>query len=170
MKKNLKHIIIVSSLLIFSFSKAQVDFKIRNLGVNVDGHFNSYNINADFDTKGDLIAVNASVNVKSIETGIEKRDKHILEDDYFDAEKHQKILLETIEVKKESTDRYKLKAKLTIKGKSKTVDIPISVLRKDNKAIIEAYFEINRKDYGVGGSSLVMSKTVKITVKHQHDL
>ncbi len=169
MKKNLNYILIISSLLTFSFSQAQINFKIRNLGVNVDGHFNTYTIDVDFDTEGNLKKVNARVDVKSIETGIEKRDKHILEEDYFYAEKYQNIILETIELKKQTSDRYELKAKLTIKGKSKTVDIPISVLKNGNKATIETYFEINRKDYGVGGGSLVMSKTVKITVRHQHE-
>ncbi|MEM9679054.1 MAG: YceI family protein [Bacteroidota bacterium] len=167
-----KYIIILVIQCLYSLGFAQggsqIEFKIRNLGVNVDGYFGTFTINASFDNDRNLTDVNASIDVASIDTGIEGRDKHLLKEDYFDVENHKTIQLETTRVDKESDTSYQLNAKLTIKGTTKTVDIPIKIEQTESSSLLSAYFELNRKDYGVGGGSLVMSKTVKITVKHRH--
>ena len=44
--------------------------------------------------------------------------------------------------------------------------IPMLINTSDDGTEMQCYFEINRKDFDVGGSSLVLSNTVKINVKH----
>ena len=73
----------------FSQNKSSIDFVIRNVGIAVDGHFNTFNIETDFDNKGELLNIKGEIKVASIETGIESRDNHILKADYFDIENHK---------------------------------------------------------------------------------
>ena len=77
----------------FSQSKSSIDFVIRNFGINVDGHFNTFNIETDFNNKGEIIDIKGEIKVASIKTGIESRDEHLLKADYFDAENYEYITI-----------------------------------------------------------------------------
>lgn len=147
-------------------TQTSVTFIIKNFGVNVDGFFTRSDIQPTFDDKGDLKSISAKIEVASISTEMEARDKHLLEEDYFYVKKFDGITLDTTEIKKESTNNYSLTGNLTIKGVSKRIKIPIQV-EKDQKFIqISSNFEINRRDFNVGGGSLVLGKRVKVTVNH----
>ncbi len=147
-----------------------IDFVIKNLGVNVDGHFNSFEINTQFNTEGDLVSIYGKVEVKSIQTGIESRDEHLLKEDYFHQSKYQYIILESTSITKNDDNTYSVLATLTIKGKTKNISIPLTIEKQQSKIFMTSAFEINRKEFGVGGSSFILGKTVKIRVKHYHNL
>ena len=164
---------LILCVVITSFAYTQntssIDFIIKNLGVNVDGHFNTFTINAAFNADAELTNVSGEITVASIKTGIESRDEHLLKDDYFDVENHPLITLKSRSISKLSDTEYSVIAELTIKGKTKEITIPVLVQRTDSKYKIAASFAINRRDFDVGGGSFVMSKTVKIEVTHFQD-
>jgi len=149
----------------FGFAqKSSIDFEIKNVGITVDGHFNTFTINPEFNSDYELIAISGKVTVSSIETGIDSRDEHLLEDDYFDTSNHKYITLSSTSISKKSDNSYSAKVDLKIKGKTKQITIPIKVEKLTDSYKITSSFEINRKDFNVGGGSFVMSKTVKIIV------
>ena len=145
----------------------KVTFKIKNFGVYVDGDFSDINITTNFDsTNLSQSYINAEIAVKSIATGIESRDKHILEEDYFDEPNHKKIILKSTKIELAPDGDYVLHADLTIKGITKKITIPLIALMVNDELVIKAGFQINRKDFKVGGGSLIMSKKVKIQVEY----
>lgn len=154
----------------FSQNKSSIKFEIRNFGINVDGYFNTFNIVTDFNTKGELIGVKSKIKVASIETGIESRDEHLLNTDYFDAENHEYIILESKTINKKSDTVYDVVSNLTIKGKTKEIRIKVNCDKINNQYKITSNFDLNRRDFNVGGGSLVMSNTVKIKVLHYQNL
>lgn len=173
----MKQIFILSLIIISSFSltaqeskeiktETSINFKIKNFGVNVNGHFETVSISAIFNSEKELTDISATAQVNSITTGMESRDNHILEEDFFHAKKHKKIEFKTIAIKKESSESYLVTANLIIKNISKQITIPIQVKKTEETYILTSNFEINRKDFDVGGSSFVLGKTVKISVKH----
>ena len=143
---------------------------IKNFGVNVDGSFSDINIEATFNSENILTEISGKIKVNSIDTGIQSRDEHLLKEDYFNAKKYPHITLSSQNISKIDNTNYSAKVILSIKGTSKTFTIPIKVAIKNNRAKIYSNFEINRKNFNVGGGSLVMSKTVKIQVIHSKDL
>ncbi len=60
--------------------------------------------------------------------------------------------------------RYKLTAKLSIKNTTKLISIPLEIIENNDSLMIKSNFEINRKDYDVGGNTWVLSNIVKIQV------
>ncbi len=154
----------------FSQANSSIDFIIRNLGVNVDGHFNTFTINADFDKEEKLLNIKGKIKVASIETGIDSRDEHLLKEDYFDVDNHEYIKVESKSISKTSKNNYSVKVKLIIKGTTKEITIPVEVFKLSKGYKIKSNFEINRRDFDVGGGSMVMSKTVKIDVIHYQNL
>ncbi|NRB83773.1 MAG: YceI family protein [Winogradskyella sp.] len=162
-------------IILFSFfgtaqNTNSIDFVIRNLGINVDGHFNTFEIDTKFNTNGDLVSIYGKIDVKSIKTGIDSRDEHLLEEDYFNETKFKHITLQSTSITKSSENNYRVSAKLSIKGKTKEIKILVLVKTTGNRKLIRSSFEINRRDFDVGGSSFVMSKTVKIQVKYYQNL
>jgi polyisoprenoid-binding protein YceI len=168
MKPYLFYVLVCWSVSIgFSQNASSINFVIKNLGINVDGHFNSFSVTTKFnESTSDLERISGSINVASIKTGIDSRDEHLLEEDYFNAGIYKQITLASESVTKVSETRYKVEALLTIKGITKPITIKIDVVKTNDGYKISSAFEIDRKDFKVGGSSFVMSKTVKVNVIH----
>jgi len=148
-------------------SQTQVTFKIKNFGVNVDGDFSDVKIQTNFDSdnlSGSYI--NATIQVISISTGIKKRDEHILEEGYFDEPKHKEIKLSSSTIEKKEDGTYEMTADLTIKETTKKMIIPLEISETDNSITIKSNFQVNRRDFKVGGGSMIMSKKVKIEVQY----
>jgi polyisoprenoid-binding protein YceI len=155
----------------FSQNTSAIDFVIKNLGINVDGHFNSFSVTTKFDdVNSDLERISGTILVSSIKTGIDSRDEHLLGEDYFNAEKHKEITLKSKAVIKVSDTQYKVKADLKIKGITKEISIIVDVLKQNGSYKMSSSFQIDRKNFKVGGSSFVLSKTVKINVIHYQKL
>lgn len=154
----------------FSQNKSNINFIIKNVGIGVDGHFENINIETGFDTKGKLVHIKGVIQVASIKTGIDSRDEHLLNDDYFNAKNYKNISLVSKTIAPIDNGIFNVVATLTIKGKSKDIRIVVHCIRVDNQYKITSNFEINRSHFDVGARSLVLSNTVKIKALHFHKL
>jgi polyisoprenoid-binding protein YceI len=52
-----------------------------------------------------------------------------------------------------------------LKGQTKDILVPFSFIEKDGKATLKGTFTINRLDFGVGESSMILSNNVVITIE-----
>ena len=147
--------------------QTRVSFKIKNFGLTVDGGFKTIDVNTNLDTK-DLSNsyLNATIMVNSIFTGIEARDKHVLETDYFDALNHEKIILKSSKLKKDTNGNITLFAKLSVKGIIEEMEIPLEVFEDSSTLVLKASMMVNRKNFSVGGRSILLSNNVKIQVEY----
>lgn len=148
--------------------ETKVEFKIKNLGVRVSGSFSEVEI-ISFIDMSDLESsyINAVIEVGSINTGNVKRDKHLLNDDFFDTDRFPILKLESTKIEKISETNFKLEGKLTIKNTTKIISIPMELILNNDSIIITANFKINRRDYDVGGNIWVLANNVKITVEYK---
>lgn len=160
-----------SQELIQNTDQTKVSFKIKNFGVNVDGDFSDVTIKTNFNFNNPSESyLNAEIVVKSIATGIKGRDKSILKKDYFDEANYKTIQLKSTKIEKRSEGNFMLYANLTIKKTTKSIEIPLEVSETAHSLKMKANFMINRKDYKVGGGSLILSKKVKIQVVYTGSL
>jgi len=145
--------------------QTKVTFKIKNFGIHVDGNFNVVKIKTNFNSKQlSESFINAEINVKSISTGIEARDKHILKNDYFNEKTHKKIQFKSLKIVKNEDRTFSLFGNITIKGITKKIKVPIEILETEMSLMLKSDFTINRKDFNINGGRFVLSKTVKISV------
>ena len=172
MKKTLVLLLLITSMAssqewIQDNNKTSVLFKIKNFGLTVDGGFKTSVIKTNLDTK-DLSNsyINATIIVNSIFTGIETRDKHLLETDYFDALNHEKIILKSSKLTKDTNGNITLFAKLSIKGITKEMEIPLDVFEDNSMLTLKASMLVNRKNFNIGGRSILLSNSVKIKVEY----
>ena len=77
----------------------------------------------------------------------------------------QKMTLKSTLIKHRSGNNYTSDSlTLTIKGKTKLIDIPFTCTQAGNVTAFKGSFKINRLDYGIGSTSLVLSDEVSISV------
>jgi polyisoprenoid-binding protein YceI len=92
-----------------------------------------------------------------------------LREEYFNVDKYPKITLKSTRIEKKGGDRYVGTFALTLKGKTRTVTIPFTVTQSGETAQFAGEFEINRRDYDVGGGSFLMSNdaTIRLSIQAQ---
>ena len=136
---------------------SSINFKIKHLGISfVQGRFDNFSGKALL--KGNALEegfMTFNVDVASINTGVEMRDKHLRSEDFFDVEKFGEMNFETTSIVKEKENGYILKGKLSIKGVGKDISVPLTVggitKNKEGKEImgLQTKFTVNRLDYGI---------------------
>jgi len=159
-------LLLLASLLITSTSFAetfqvdtnhtQIHFTVQHLVVfKVRGNFNDFvgSLEADPKTKT-LISAEATIQTASIDTRIDKRDKHLRSSDFFDAAKYPKIHFKSKKVTG-SGNNITMVGDITIKGVTKEIILKGSFLGTAHgpqgklRAGFEATGTINRKDFGL---------------------
>jgi polyisoprenoid-binding protein YceI len=151
-------------------SESEISFIIKNLGFNVEGRFNDFIVLSNFNSDHlEESFINVEISVKSIFTDVELRDDHLLKSDYFDVDKHPKIVFESTGIEKISSAKFILKGFLLMKGIKKKVESYLEIEDTENNLRFIANFTLNRQDFGVGGSSFILSKKVNIKMIYVAD-
>ncbi len=163
----------------WSLDKAhsKIQFSARHLIISeVAGHFNNFDIN--FSSTDDLTEseIEASIDVKSIDTGISDRDNHLRSADFFDAEKFPQIKFKSTKIEKVNDEKYKLFGELTIKNITKPFEFDVFYggQIKDpwglQRSGFKATSSLNRFDYDLKWNALmetggaVVGKNINITI------
>ncbi|MBS1661688.1 MAG: YceI family protein [Bacteroidetes bacterium] len=146
---------------------SSVGFEIKNLGFNTKGSFTGLDGKIVFDPQ-DLskASFDVSIDATSVNTDNSMRDGHLKKDSYFDVEKYPRIKFVSTSVSgPDKSGHYTLSGKLTIKSTTKDIYFPFIATKMGDDYIFKGDFKINRKDFGVGGSSTVSSElTIQLTV------
>jgi len=131
-----------------------VGFTIAHLVISeVSGRFNDVAGTVTVDSDA-LAGASATIQVKSVDTAIKKRDDHLRGADFFDAEKYPTITFESTKVTKDG-DKTVIAGKFTMHGVTKEIQFPV-VLKgpvKDpwgsTRIAVTAETTVNRTDYGM---------------------
>ena len=133
---------------------SSVAFKVKNLGFGVDGSFSGLQGKIVFDPKDPSKgSMDVSVDAATVNTDNETRDNHLREEDYFDVKNHPRVHFESTGISGGKSGSYTVTGKLTIKATTKDISFPFTVTPKGDDYLFNGEFTINRKDFGVGGSS-----------------
>jgi polyisoprenoid-binding protein YceI len=163
----MKSIIIVSLIIITGiFASDQykpedegssVQFKIRNLGFNVNGSFSGLDGNIQFDPNN-LTASNfdVSIDANTINTDNNMRDNHLRNETYFDTKNYPRIRLVSTKITTSNKSGILfIFGKLTIKNQTKDISFPFTATSTNEGYLFKGVFKISRKDFGVGGASTI---------------
>jgi polyisoprenoid-binding protein YceI len=163
-------------------SHTEIAFETTHLGITkVRGRFTQADAKITLNEK-DLSKsrVEITIPVKSVSTNNEKRDGHLLNDDFFAADKNPNITFKSTKIAKDG-DAYALTGNLTIRGVTKPVTLkaqisePVATDWGFNKRAISLRGSINRFDYGVAwgnktkAGSLIVAEKVDLIIDGQID-
>jgi polyisoprenoid-binding protein YceI len=136
---------------------SNVGFSIPILGglSHVRGKFNDFSVEIVYDDKDvTKSTVRAVIKATSIDTGIERRDAHLRNADFFDVEKFPEITFQSTRVEQKGKD-FIAHGTFTMHGVSKEIALPFTVNgvkpAADGKTTlgVTARATLNRRDYGI---------------------
>jgi polyisoprenoid-binding protein YceI len=145
---------------------SKVHFTIKNFGMKVGGDFTGLKGTIVFNPNAlATSSINVSVNATSVNTSNGSRDKHLRKEEYFNVEKFPLLTFVSTKITESSTaGRFFVLGNLTIKGVTKSVQFGFSATPSATGYALAGDFEINRRDFGVGGSSSVMADKLKVSL------
>lgn len=140
------------------FSNVRGSFKEFDAGIYTEGN--------DFETA----EISFSINPASIDTGIEQRDAHLRNADFFDVDQFNEIKFVGKKFQKVNEQgRYELAGDLTMKGITKHVklDVEAGGFIKDpwgsEKALFKVSGLINRKDWELNWNTVLEAGGVLVS-------
>jgi polyisoprenoid-binding protein YceI len=146
--------------------RSQVKFVIKNFGFAVDGSFTGLQGGINFDSSNLTgAAIDVSIDASSVNTGNNMRDDHLKGQSYFGVTTYPRIRLVATKITAEKPGAYLFIGNLTIKDKTKEISFPFTVTPGIGGLNFRGQFTINRKDFGVGGTSTIASElTVLLSI------
>jgi polyisoprenoid-binding protein YceI len=159
-------------------SHTEVGFSVKHLMItNVKGEFTKFDAELDFDYKTKVFnKLEAEIETKSVDTGIEKRDNHLRSEDFFYAEKYPNITFKMKSYKADGDEGVMI-GDLTIRGVTKEVKLEVEDLgtikdfNGNNRVGFSLKGKINRGDFDLKWNKALelggfaVGEQVKITVE-----
>jgi len=106
---------------------ASIGFAVSHLVISkVKGNFADFSGSIILDENNKLKEATCTIKVSSINTGIEKRDKHLLSADFFDAEKFKEITFRSTKVNQRGGKNILL-GDFTLHGVTKQLILPFTL-------------------------------------------
>ena len=159
---------------------SNVKFTVTHMVVSeVDGAFRTFDGTIE-STKPDFsdAVITFTVDVASVDTDNENRDKHLKSDDFFNAEQFPQMKFQSTSFKPLGGNKYKLDGNLTIRDITKPVSFDVTYggtinTQRGAKIGFKANTTVNRFDYNLKwdrateAGGLVVAKDVEIKINAQ---
>ncbi|WP_394831209.1 YceI family protein [Pendulispora rubella] len=134
-----------------------VGFSVRHLMVSkVHGFFTQWTGSLEFDEQNPAQSkVEVSIDAASVDTREPQRDAHLRTGDFFEVEKHPRIVFTSTHVEPSSNGTYKVAGDLTLRGVTRPVILDVEFGGRINhpqmgeRIGFSGKTIINRKDFGV---------------------
>lgn len=146
----------------------QVEFAAKHLGMmTVRGHFNEVTTTGELDPEHpERSQFEATIEVRSIRTHNETRDRDLLSSNFLEVEKYPTIKFKSTKIEPAGGDRFKVTGDLTIKDTTKPVTLSAVRYGEFNDPAMghrigyAAETQINRKDFGMRFDAMLDGKFV----------
>ncbi|MBC8032108.1 MAG: polyisoprenoid-binding protein [Pyrinomonadaceae bacterium] len=158
-------VIIAATPFFGAVTKYETDVNHSNVGFSIPiagglsfvrGKFTDFAVTIVYDDKDvTKSSVNAVIKTASIDTGVERRDAHLRNPDFFDAEKNPEITFKSTSIVKKGKS-LTAHGTFTMHGVSKEIALPFTIngVTRDAKTGkttlgLTARTTLNRKDFGI---------------------
>jgi polyisoprenoid-binding protein YceI len=148
-----------------------VEFAVRHMMVStVKGRFRTFEGRLLIDEgEPSRSTVEASIDVASIDTGVEDRDNHLRSDDFLNAARFPRITFRSTKIEPAGDDRWKMTGDLTIRDVTRPVTLDVEFVGRGpdawgkERAGFSAETKINRKDFGVNWNGVIEAGGVVVS-------
>jgi polyisoprenoid-binding protein YceI len=138
----------------------------------VRGAFTKVSGSAQYDPSNlSKTSIDATIDASSVDTRVSMRDDDLRSPNYFDVAKYPTITFKSKSVQAVGEGKLKIVGDLTIHGVTKEVALdvdgpsaPVTDPKGNSHLGASASTTVNRKDFGVGGSSNVVGEDITITI------
>jgi polyisoprenoid-binding protein YceI len=132
-------------------SKSTVIATTKQMNVPVDGKFRKFSAQLNFDpAKPAAGSANVSIDTGSYDLGADDYNKQAQGKEWFDSATFPAATFVSSAVAPAGGNQYKITGKLTIKGKSQTVVVPVTITSQGTTQTFDGALPIKRSQFDVG--------------------
>lgn len=132
-------------------AKSSVTATFKQMGVPVDGKFNKFNAQIDFDAaKPQAAKAIVDIDVASFDLGDAEFNKEVAKKEWFNAAQFPKASFVSSSLKPVGANKYDVAGKLTIKGKTADVVFPLNVRKEGANQVFDGALPIKRLAFNIG--------------------
>jgi polyisoprenoid-binding protein YceI len=131
---------------------SRIGFKVHQAIATVTGRFKQFGGTIELDRQHpEKSSVTAAIQVKSIDTGIAKRDAHLCSAEFFNAPKFPEITFKSQSVKQTGADAGDILGDFTMHGVTKPITLHVKLLSKEGEKITRwqvTTAALSRREFG----------------------
>lgn len=130
---------------------SEIGFVSKQMGVPVAGHFKQWTAQISFDPKkAEAGKVNFTIQTGSASFGSAETDAEVPKAAWFNVAAFPTASFASSAIRPLGGGRYEVRGKLTIKGSSQDVVVPVSLAQSGSNATASGSFDIKRLDFRIG--------------------
>jgi polyisoprenoid-binding protein YceI len=123
----------------------------KQMNVPITAKFNKVNTIIVYNpSKPEATKTNIAIDISSFDLGDPEYNKEVLKKEWFNATQFPKATFISTSMKSDINGKLKALGKLSIKGKTMEVNVPVTITKKDTSTIFDGSLPIKRLDFGVG--------------------
>jgi polyisoprenoid-binding protein YceI len=132
-------------------AQSEIQFVSRQMGVPVEGRFKTFDAKVVFDpAKPASSSIAFSVDTGSATLGVRETDAELPKADWFNVAKFPKASFQSTAVKRLQGNQFEVAGKLSIKGVSSDVVVPVTLAQNGAQTTATGSFAIKRLTYRIG--------------------
>lgn len=133
------------------FQKSKVSAVSKQMNVPTEGVFKKFSAQIKFDpTKPIQSSAQVSIDVSSYDLGDKAYNDQVSGKDWFDAQAHPQATFVSTAISPAGGNKYIVTGKLTIKGTTETMTLPVTVTQSGATQTFDGVLPIKRSTFNVG--------------------
>lgn len=148
-------------------------FEVNHMGLSTQrGRFNAANGKITLDRQAKKGTIDIEIDARTLSTGLDELEKHLKNEDFFNVEKHPKIVFKSSAVEFDGENPKSVNGDLTLLGVTKPVTLSISSfncrVHPINKKYVcgaDASASIKRSEFGMTYAIPGVSDEVKLFIQ-----
>ncbi|MDP3856552.1 MAG: YceI family protein [Stagnimonas sp.] len=141
----------VPAALAIDAAKSTVTATFRQMNVPVDGEFTKLAGSISFDpAHPEAASARIEIETAGFDLGMDDYNAEVRKPEWFDSARHPKASFVSSGFKALGADRYLASGKLSIKGKTIAISLPVTVRREAAVTVFEGSLPVSREAFGIG--------------------
>ena len=132
-------------------AQSQITFVSKQMGVPVEGRFRKFDAQVAFDpAKLATSKVSFTIDTGSATLGVKESDAELPKAPWFNVPKFPQATFQSTAIKAVGAGRYEVAGKLSIKGSSQDVTVPVTMTQSGATTMATGSFPIKRLAFKIG--------------------
>lgn len=131
--------------------RSKVAFAYTQMGVGMEGGFKVFAAELAFDpARPEAGKAMLSVELASIDTGLDEANAEAAGKDWFDVKRHPAATFASSRVEALGGEKFAVTGTFTLKGRSREITVPVTYRQEAGQGVFEGSLDLLRNDYGIG--------------------
>lgn len=132
-------------------AQSEIGFVSKQMGVPVEGHFKKFDAQVTFDpTKPQASHIAFTIDTGSATVGVRETDSELPKPEWFNVGKFPQASFQSSAVKGLGGGRFEVTGKLSIKGSSQDVVVPVQLTQSGGTTVAAGSFGLKRLAFKIG--------------------